>query len=101
MSSLKRISLRKLGTSLRTLQRKRKKDRRQSTDPPATLRSSTVKRDCPDETETVLPPTFPPLKCVVGRESNGVEFEKDFIKLLVNNGVDRILSNFPFRYLQS
>ena len=66
--------LRKLGTSLRTLQRKRSKVRRQSTEPPATHKSLTVVHDSHTEMKTVVPQTFPPLKCVVNTKSNGVEF---------------------------
>ena len=48
-----------------------------------------------------MPQTFPPLKCVVSTKSNGVEFEKDFIKVLVDNGVGRTLSNAMFSVFRS
>ena len=49
-----------------------------------------------DSVIEIVPQTFPPLKCVVTTKSNGVEFEKDFIKVLVDNEIGRTLSNAMF-----
>ena len=94
------ISLRKLGTSLRTLQRKRLKVRAIDQSKKANVRSTPRNEiERPPQIETVIEPL--PVNCTVKDTSRGVDFEKEFIRVLAENGVGRSVSNQLFSVCRS